>query len=75
MNAITYRVGNDIPIDIVKTLYEASTLGQRRPIDDPGTLDAMMPPSAPIIATRLLTRMPVCHRNWRDIFSSITSKR
>ena len=42
MNSITYRVGNDIPVDVVKALYEASTLGQRRPIDDPGTLEAMM---------------------------------
>lgn len=42
MNQITYRVGNDIPVDVVKTLYEASTLGERRPINDPGTLAAMM---------------------------------
>jgi predicted N-acetyltransferase YhbS len=42
MKQITYRVGNDIPVDVVKALYEASTLGQRRPIDDPGTLEAMM---------------------------------
>lgn len=42
MKQITYRLGNDIPVDVVKTLYEASTLGQRRPIDDPGTLAAMM---------------------------------
>ena len=39
---ITYRVGNNIPVGVVKALYEASTLGARRPIDDPGTLDAMM---------------------------------
>jgi ribosomal protein S18 acetylase RimI-like enzyme len=39
---ITYRRGNDIPTNVVKMLYEASTLGQRRPIDDPGTLAAMM---------------------------------
>lgn len=42
MTDISYRVGNDIPLDAVKVLYEASTLGQRRPIDDPGTLAAMM---------------------------------
>ena len=42
MRKITYCVGNDIPVDVVKALYEASTLGQRRPIDDPGTLEAMM---------------------------------
>ncbi len=42
IDRITYRVGNDIPVEVVKTLYEASTLGQRRPIDDPGALAAMM---------------------------------
>jgi len=42
MADITYRVGNNIPLDVVKTLYQASTLGERRPINDPGTLDAMM---------------------------------
>lgn len=42
MNPIRYRVGNDIPVDVVKALYEASTLGERRPINDPGTLEAMM---------------------------------
>ena len=42
MNQITYRVGNDIPVEVVKVLYEASTLGERRPINDPGTLAAMI---------------------------------
>jgi predicted N-acetyltransferase YhbS len=42
MNRVTYRIGNDIPVDVVKRLYQDSTLGQRRPIDDPGTLEAMM---------------------------------
>ena len=41
MSQITYRIGNDIPVDVAKVLYEASTLGQRRPINDPGTLEAM----------------------------------
>ena len=42
MTDISYRVGNDVPLDVVKALYEASTLGERRPINDPGTLAAMM---------------------------------
>jgi ribosomal protein S18 acetylase RimI-like enzyme len=42
MNPITYRVGNDIPVDVVKGLYEDSTLGERRPINEPDTLEAMM---------------------------------
>jgi ribosomal protein S18 acetylase RimI-like enzyme len=39
---ITYRTGNDIPLDEVRALYEASTLGARRPLNEPGVLDAMM---------------------------------
>jgi len=39
---ITYRVGNNIPVDVVKALYEATSLGPRRPIHDPGTLEAMI---------------------------------
>jgi predicted N-acetyltransferase YhbS len=31
---ITYRTGNDLDLDSVIELYVASTLGQRRPVDD-----------------------------------------
>ena len=31
---ITYRTGNDLDLDAVIELYVASTLGQRRPVDD-----------------------------------------
>ncbi|MBE0539994.1 MAG: GNAT family N-acetyltransferase [Verrucomicrobia bacterium] len=31
---ITYRVGNDLDLDAVIELYRASTLGERRPVDD-----------------------------------------
>jgi GNAT superfamily N-acetyltransferase len=34
MGTITYRRGNDLPLDEVIDLYRASTLGERRPIDD-----------------------------------------
>ncbi|HEY7546757.1 MAG TPA: GNAT family N-acetyltransferase, partial [Blastocatellia bacterium] len=34
MNQIEYRYGNDLDIDQVIELYRASTLGERRPIDD-----------------------------------------
>ncbi len=34
MNEIIYRYGNDLDIDQFIELYEASTLGERRPIDD-----------------------------------------
>ena len=31
---IAYRVGNDLDLDQVLDLYRASTLGERRPVDD-----------------------------------------
>lgn len=31
---ITYKIGNDLDLDAVIELYEASTLGHRRPVDD-----------------------------------------
>lgn len=31
---ITYRLGNDLNLDAVIELYRASTLGERRPVDD-----------------------------------------
>lgn len=34
MNELTYRYGNDLDLDRVVELYHASTLGERRPVDD-----------------------------------------
>jgi GNAT superfamily N-acetyltransferase len=34
VNAIDYRYGNRLDLDEVVELYEASTLGERRPMDD-----------------------------------------
>ncbi len=31
---ITYRLGNDLELDSIIELYRASTLGERRPVDD-----------------------------------------
>lgn len=31
---ITYRIGNDLDLDAVIELYRASTLGERRPVED-----------------------------------------
>jgi len=39
---ITYRVGNDLNLDQVLDLYRASTLGERRPIDEPEILADMI---------------------------------
>lgn len=39
---ITYRMGNDLDLDDVMALYEDSTLGERRPIDDRARMSAML---------------------------------
>ena len=37
-----YRTGNDLDLDLVIALYRASTLGERRPVDDPERMRAML---------------------------------
>jgi len=39
---ITYRIGNDLDLDLVLDLYRESTLGERRPVDDRGRMAAMV---------------------------------
>jgi predicted N-acetyltransferase YhbS len=39
---ITYRIGNDLRLDDVIDLYVASTLGERRPVDDRDRMAAML---------------------------------
>jgi predicted N-acetyltransferase YhbS len=39
---INYRVGNDLDLDTVFDLYRASTLGERRPIEDRAILADMI---------------------------------
>jgi predicted N-acetyltransferase YhbS len=39
---ITYRVGNDLDVDQVIALYRASTLGERRPVDDAERMRTMI---------------------------------
>jgi predicted N-acetyltransferase YhbS len=39
---ITYRTGNDLSLDAVIDLYRASTLGERRPIEDRERVAAML---------------------------------
>ncbi|HEY9632162.1 MAG TPA: GNAT family N-acetyltransferase [Coleofasciculaceae cyanobacterium] len=39
---IRYQVGNDLDIDAVIELYEASTLGERRPIDNRDRMSRMI---------------------------------
>lgn len=47
---ITYRTGNDLDLDAVIELYRASTLGERRPIDDRDRMGAMLS-NANLVAT------------------------
>jgi len=39
---ITYRLGNDLDLDRTIELYRASTLGERRPVDDRERMAAML---------------------------------
>jgi predicted N-acetyltransferase YhbS len=39
---ITYRLGNDLKLDAVIELYRASTLGERRPLDDRERMSHML---------------------------------
>jgi predicted N-acetyltransferase YhbS len=39
---ITYRPGNDLDLDLVIELYRASTLGERRPVDDRERMGRML---------------------------------
>ena len=39
---IEYRTGNDLDLGLVIELYRASTLGERRPVDDPARMAAML---------------------------------
>ena len=39
---ITYRLGNDLDLDAVIELYRASTLGERRPVEDRARMRLML---------------------------------
>jgi GNAT superfamily N-acetyltransferase len=39
---IRYRTGNDLDLDALIELYRASTLGERRPVDDPERMASML---------------------------------
>jgi GNAT superfamily N-acetyltransferase len=42
MNAITYRIGNELPLESVLDVYRDSKLGERRPIADRDRFAAML---------------------------------
>ena len=39
---ISYRTGNDISLETFIDLYHTSTLGERRPVDDPSRMASML---------------------------------
>lgn len=39
---IAYRLGNDLDLDAVIELYRASTLGERRPVEDRARMELML---------------------------------
>jgi predicted N-acetyltransferase YhbS len=39
---VTYRLGNDLDLDEVIELYRASTLGERRPVEDRARMQGML---------------------------------
>jgi len=41
-NVISYRIGNNLDLDAVIELYRASTLGERRPVDDRARMSLML---------------------------------
>jgi GNAT superfamily N-acetyltransferase len=42
LNSIRYQYGNDLDLDQVIELYNASTLGERRPVDDRHVMSGML---------------------------------
>jgi ribosomal protein S18 acetylase RimI-like enzyme len=42
MNEVTYRSGNDLPLSQVRALYQATALGERRPIQDAARMKDMI---------------------------------
>lgn len=47
---ITYRTGNDLPLDDVLAVYRDCTLGARRPVEDPDRM-ALMLQNANLVVT------------------------
>ncbi len=42
LSSITFRIGNQVNLDAVLEVYRASTLGERRPVDDRDRMRAMV---------------------------------
>lgn len=55
---ITYRMGNDLDLDQMRQLYDASTLGERRPVDQLQRFEGMLK-HANLIITAWDENLPV----------------
>jgi predicted N-acetyltransferase YhbS len=49
---ITYHIGNDLDLDEVIELYRASTLGERRPVDDRERMKLMLQNANLVVTAR-----------------------
>ncbi|MBC7172493.1 MAG: N-acetyltransferase, partial [Polyangiaceae bacterium] len=49
---VSYRVGNDLDLDEVIELYRASTLGERRPIEDRDRMRRMIENANLVVTAR-----------------------
>jgi GNAT superfamily N-acetyltransferase len=68
---ITYRTGNDLDVDTIIELYVASTLGERRPVDNRECMDAMLR-NANLVVTAWDGDLPVGIARALSDFSYVT---
>lgn len=66
MEALSYHTGNDLDLDEVIALYVASTLGERRPVNDRETMRAMLAHANLIITARDGARLIGIARSMTD---------
>ncbi|RDC64982.1 GNAT family N-acetyltransferase [Adhaeribacter pallidiroseus] len=68
---IVYRTGNDLDLNEVTALYEASTLGERRPIQDQTRMQAMLQHANLVITAWAHTQLVGISRAFSD-FAFVT---
>lgn len=69
---ITYRLGNDIDLDDFIELYHASTLGERRPIENRRAMAAMLAPALQSRRIAFRVRLNYIYRNDTGGFAGLT---
>ena len=68
---IAYRTGNDLDLDQMIDLYQASTLGERRPVEDRARMAAMLK-NANLVITAWEDDLPVGIARALSDFSYVT---